>query len=446
MRQWLLVVMMALSSLLYAAEEISLLDSPEKDLIAAIDDDLILNADVFTVDDLGPGDENYIDQHVLRDFIESKGLIECRQKSGLLTIAGDARARWSTTAERVDGIVKRGFKTKNPVNVFKSEVNLFFDYVAATTWASTKLRWANLDGRDGGTPTKVEMDRAFIGYDIYDNDDVDFYIELGRSRLDFMFESRVEFTSIFDGIHLYYTRCFPNVCTLIVHGGPFLSDSLTNHFPWVAELFLKEIGGTDWSVKYSIIDWHRSAPTRRFGGFKDMDKLPTLENNPRYRFTISQLIFGYQTKINFLKCKTFYGYAAVLANTAAQKNFTTNDRYLNKAWYLGFTMGKLCKACDWSLDVNYQNVQAQAVPEFDMSGIGHGNIEGAFFSDAIIAGFAPTAARGFTNYRGWSATLLFAMTDSLSLRTVAQEAWPCNRSIGGDFHYASFEMSAIYAW
>lgn len=442
MKKLFVIASLLLSAFVFGADEdASSLNVSEENLIAAVE---VPEPTFVSIEALGPGDENYIDQHILRDFIESRGLIACRQKSGLLTIAGDARARWSSTIENVNHQAKRGVGTGTPVNIFKSEVNLFFDYETDRAWASTKLRWANIDGRDGGTPTKVEMDRAFIGYDFYNCGPTDFYLEVGRSRLDFMFESRVEFTSIFDGIHLYYTNCWPSVCTFIAHGGPFVGDAYSYYFPWVAEFFFKELGGTDWGIKYSIIDWNSDGSTRKFGKAKDSPD--SIKDNPRYRFTISQLILGYQSSIDFLRCKTFYGYAAVLANTAAKKNVTTNFEYLNKAWYIGFTLGKLCKACDWSWDLNYQYVQAQAIPEFDLSGIGHGNVGGDYFSDAIINGFGPGIARGFTNYKGWSTTFLFAMTDSLSLRAVAQESRPCDKSIGGEFHYASFEMSVIYAW
>ena len=82
------------------------------------------------------------------------------------------------------------------------------DYVTVRSWASTKLKWVNFDGKDGGTATKVEMERAFIGYDIFEEGKEDFYIEIGRSNLDFIFESRIEFGSVFDGIHIFYTRCY----------------------------------------------------------------------------------------------------------------------------------------------------------------------------------------------------------------------------------------------
>lgn len=401
----------------------------------------------------GPDDDELIDPNVLRDFIESKGLIECRKKTGLLTIAGDVRARWIAEGEEVGGEKQRGSGSKKGnegtmigINRFKSEVNLFLDYVAPRSWVSTKLRWSNFDGRDGGTATRTDLDRAFIGYDIRKEGKKDFYVEIGRSKLEYIFDSRVEFTSLFDGIHIYYTRCLPTIGTWIVHGGPFVVDSTTNHYAWIAETGIIGLAGTGLGLKYSIVDWHHNSRTYNYGKSTSDKDRRLISENPRYAFIVSQMLFGYERKIDFLGCKTLYVYGAVLANHDAKRTPTTRWKKLNGAWYAGFTLGKLCKGCDWSLDINYQSVQAQAIPEFDLAGIGHGNAGGNFLSDAIINNLPPSAALGFTNYKGWSVSALYAMTDNLSLRGQAQYSVPRNKDIGKDFHYKSFEMSVIYAF
>lgn len=397
------------------------------------------------VKEFGPEDQNFIDPKVLRDFIESRGLIECRQKEGTLTIAADARARWICTGEEVNHVPVRGYRTNTAINIFKSEFNLFLDYVAPRGWVSTKMKWVAFDGVDGGSLTKVELDRAFIGYDVYECGCEDFYIEIGRSKLDYMFESKVEFSTFFDGIHFFYTNTWDNVGVYTLHGGPFIVDSFSNHYAWIVETGFKKLAGTGFSVKYSLVDWYRHAPTLNYGNLKDSGEVFIIDN-PRYRFIVSQLIFGYERALDWPGCKIFYAYAAVLANHGAKKSFTTDHRYLNKAWYAGFTFGKLCKACDWSVDINYQWVQAQAVPEFDLSGIGHGNAFNVLLSDAIILHAIPFNARGFTNYKGWQFSLLYALTDSLTLRSKAEWSTPVNKQIGGDFLYKNFEMAVIYAF
>ncbi|NGX60693.1 MAG: hypothetical protein K940chlam9_00160, partial [Chlamydiae bacterium] len=417
----------------------------DEGLLAAVDNLGPTAAGYQSEGDFGPEDENFVDPRVLRDFIESRGLISCREKQGTLTIAGDARARWVSAGEKRNGIAQRGTQTNTAINRYKSEINLFLDYVAPRSWVSSKLRWANFDGKDGGSATKVEMERAFIGYDLYHEGDTDFYIEVGRSKLDFMFESHIEFTSTFDGIHLFFTRCLPSVGKFTIHGGPFLIDSFYNHYSWIFETGITGWRGTGLGFKYSLVDWRRRAPTLDYGNLKDSGKT-LIRDNPRYRFLVSQMLFGYTREIDFLGCKTLYLYGAVLANHDAKRTKTTNFKKLNGAWYAGFTLGKLCKACDWSVDINYQSVQAQAVPEYDLRGIGHGNAIDQLLSDNILLGKDAADGIGFTNYKGWQFNLLYAMTDSMSLRAKAEYSTPRNSEVGGRGRYKAFEMSVIYAF
>lgn len=428
-----------------AIEEVATLEEIEETAIAAVDN-LGPSADGFqSVGDFGPEDEDNVDPRILRDFIESRGLIECRQKCGQLVIAGDVRARWLAAGEKFNGIKQRGSGTTTAINRFKSEFNLFLDYVDPKSWVSTKVRWTTFDGIDGGSSVKPELDRAFIGYDIYEKDCLDFYIELGRSRLDYLFDSRVQFGSVFDGIHLYYTDEWDKIGTFVLHGGPFIVDSFTNHYAWALETYIDEWAGTGFILKYSIIDWNRTASTLNYGNVKDISGKKLLSNNPRYRFLVSQMQVAWVGDVDFARCKTLFLYGAVLTNHDAKRVKQTNFTYANKAWYVGFTLGKLCKACDWSLDMNYQYVQAQAVPEFDLGGIGHGNAANGLLSDAIGSNLNLKTGL-FTNFRGWQVSLLYAMTDTLSLRAKAEATRPINYRIGGDFRYKGFEMAAIYAF
>lgn len=385
-------------------------------------------------------DEDFIDTRILRDFIESRNLIQCRQKCGSLTIAGDVRAKWATASEVVRGEAKRGVNTETAINAFKSEFNLFMDYTTDNSWVTTKLRWSVLDGVDGGGPVKTDLDRAFMGYDIFESGAEDLYIEVGRTKLDYLFESRVEFGSLFNGIHLYYTNCDPRVGTLVIHGGPFVVDAFTNHYAWVVETSIKDLIWKGASIKYSMIDWFRFARTFGYGTKNEL----LTENNPRYRFLVSQMIFGYERTIDVYGCKLLYAYAAVLANHLAKRSPITEFTYSNKAWYVGFTLGKLCKAGDWSLDVNYQSVGAQAIPEFDMTGIGRGNADNAVFYNPPK--FIAIDARGYGNFRGFQISALYALTNTLSMRAKAEWTKPLNVRLGGDFTYRAFEFVAIYAF
>ena len=414
----------------------------EEGLIAAADN-LGPEAAGFLPDtDFGPDGDAYVDLRVLRDFIESRGLISCRQKSGQLVIAADVRAMWDVKGEMANGVNQRGLNAPTSAkaqNTFRSEVNLFLDYTTGKSWVASKLRWVNFDGKDGGTPTHVDMQRAFIGYDIWHEGKNDFYIELGRNRFNYIYESRIEFTSPYDGIHLFLTGLWDNVGQFTIHGGPFIVDSTTNHYGWIVEGQVLHIGGTGFSVKYNMVDWGRNAPTFDYGNLSNSGNA-LIRKNPRYQFMVSQWLAAYERELCLDHCKQLYVYAAFLRNHDAKASATTDGKRLNNAWYVGFTLGKLCKAYDWSIDLNYQSVQALAIPEFDLAGIGHGNAANTLISDAILLGLPPELARGFTNYKGWQASALYA------LRVLMEYTTPRNPSIGGDFRYKAVQMATIYAF
>ena len=234
------------------------------------------------ISEIGPREEDRVDPRVLRDFIESRGLIACRQKCGSLTIAGDARAKWTAAGEKgrlvtidkgvlqpyQDNIKMRGTGSDTALNRFRSEFNLLMDYADSRSWVTTRVKFNTFCGVDGGSETKLELDRAFPGYDLYScGDDEDFYIEVGRTGLDNVFDSRVEFGSKFDGIHLFYTNYYEGVGTFTLHGGPFIVDAFTNHYAWVVETSVEDWCDTGFAVKYSLIDWSRFARTKYRGEF-----------------------------------------------------------------------------------------------------------------------------------------------------------------------------------
>ncbi|EPP30953.1 hypothetical protein CP8484711_0034A, partial [Chlamydia psittaci 84-8471/1] len=78
-----------------------------------------------------------------------------------------------------------------------------------------------------------------------------------------------------------------------------------------------------------------------------------------------------------------YVYGAYLINTLAKATATTLNEKQNKAWFVGGTVGRLRKAGDWSATIRYEYVEALAVPEIDVSGIGRGNQLKYWFAQAI---------------------------------------------------------------
>lgn len=430
-------------------------------LFAAPGDNLGPNENNFRADrEFGPEDEDDVDPKILRQFIQDQGLIESRNKEGRLIIAGDARTRFSRTTEKLRGVRQRGFNEVAQVdtNIYKNEMNLYLDYLAPTSWAETRIKFAVFAGKDGGSLTRVDLDRAFLGYEIYEDGEDEFYIEGGRNRLDVLFDSKIEFSGIFDGILITFRKNIPKIGFFDIHGGPMLVNAYANHYAWIVETSLKNILESQFSFKYSFVDWQKRGTTRFFGlrntKIEEILALTTpngfqfqLRNNPRYRFIISQFLIGYEFKPHEATfCKTSWLYIGGLINHAARRITQTGFTRQNLGWYAGYTLGKMKVAGDWSIDLNYQFVEAQAVPDFDLAGIGRGNAAGFLFADAIIQGLAPHLSVGYANYKGFEITVLYALTDSLSFKARAQKTTPVNRGIGGSFSYSNIEFGAIFAF
>ena len=96
------------------------------------------------------------------------------------------------------------------------------------------------------------------------------------------------------------------------------------------------------------------------------------------------------------------------------------------------------KEGDWALEIQYQVVQAQAMPDDDAGGICRGNI--------LDESFTTCSRRGNTNYKGWKFEGLYAFTDNLTLDTIIEWSKAEDSRIGGTHTYSKFEMEAIYAF
>jgi hypothetical protein len=412
------------------------------------------------------------DFEAVQEFVNSKRTIPLEEKDCNLSIAGDVRFEWAHIIERVNGLQLRGvddgvarqneitgvvtatngftpqsglpFSTSD----FAVEFNLYFDYVCDRAWAVAWLDFYNPAGIDGvnklttvdpqglfgsGCCRDLCLRKAYIGYNIFADGCSRFDIELGRRPLYTIFDSRVQFQNRFDGLLLKFNRQIECWGDFYWNLGAFVVDERVNYFSWVTEVGMLNIYDCGFDLKYSFIDWksilHRN---RAF-----------VDNPFGSNFQISQWTVAYNFTPDYI-CVPSKLYGAFLWNHAARSprgripGATTNDRE-NKAWYVGLIIGEVCHEGDWALDLNYQVVQAQAIPGTDVSGIGS---KGAnLLGDTLYAN-----GRDFTNYRGWRFEGLYALTDNLSLDTIFEFFQQDSKNIGGTHSYSKFELQAIYAF
>jgi len=412
------------------------------------------------------GDHSHVEQDLnekdwsaLRNYINTKRTINVQEKACNLTIAGDVRVDWRNTNEKECGARVRGREaTEDGLRVgrndFDVEFNLYFDYYCDRGWAVAQLQFDNSAGvqnnwpciEDEGLETEnshyqyamhgsgvqcdVNLKKAYMGYNICCDGCTRFDVEVGRRPMYTIFDSEVQFLSRFDGILLKYDSCFECYGDWYVHLGGFVVDYRVNHYAFIVEAGLLNICDWGFDFKYSFIDWEKNG--RNVCGAR---------NPVGADFLISQFAFYYHFDPEML-CMPAKLFGAALWNHAADTFSSPINVYDkgNFAWYVGFQAGEVVYCGDWAFKAQYQWVEAQAVPDSDMSGIGNGNVG----NNTYVA-----TGKGNTNFKGWRVEALYAFTDNITfdLRYEWSTEIKANIAVGSGTHdYSQFKLEAIYAF
>jgi hypothetical protein len=403
-------------------------------------------------------------------------------------ISGDIRMEWESIKEKWNGERARGSGARRythlfngariPDNQFDVEFNLMFDYRGSCTWAVAHLEFDQNAGIDvnprgccgysaegcttDGSETFVTTDpatdspaftagdpngchgsgncsnlclrKAYFGWNVFEECNSRLDIEIGRRNLYDVFDSRVQFGSRFDGLLLRYSNCFECVGDFYVNLGVFVVDENSNHWGWAMEAGLLDIADYGVDFKYSFIDWAKNGENR------------CEVNDPvGMQAMVSQFYLAYNFNPEIL-CTRAKIYGALLWNHDAEDNASFGNNKENMAWYVGFQVGEVCKEGDWAFDINWQYVEAQAILECDLTGIGKGNVRD------IPGTVSP--AYGWLNYQGIRAEASYAVTDNV----VLNPSWEYSEEIedtytdsltntvGSASKYSKFELQVIYAF
>ncbi len=437
-----------------------------------------------TIGELCPADLDERDYDAIIDYVNSKRTIDLQEKVCNMAISGDIRASWAHIKNRVNDIKRRGKGSTDcsgdeapinpiagtfngqrvPTDEFDVELNLNFDYKCDRSWGVAQVRFRNPMGvqesskYSTGQLTNNEdqqwfsnsscarvdnnapfgsgrcdglcLRRAYMGYNVCCDGCSRFDIEVGRRRFYDVFDSRVEFNCLFDGLLFRYATHLGCESDAYVNFAGFVVDYRSEHFGWVVETGWLNICDSGWDAKYSYIDWLKKG-TNRAG-----------QSHPKgWQFQVSQWLAYYHFDDDLLSMPTKV-YGAFLWNSAARKVVQTKNKKDNMGWYIGATVGEVCREGDWAIDVNYQYIQAQCIPDPDVSGIGRDNILG----ETLYQGVDPNNARGNGNYKGWKVEGLYAVTDNLSIDASFVYSRACESQVGGKLNYTRWKLEAIYAF
>jgi len=457
------------------------------------------------------------DDQPLREFVESKENIDVRRKAQNLEISGDVRFEWTSIQEKGVALYMnphshqreisdrlhsppsfyqdyrnlRGGKHVDydnlplSVNDFDVEFNLKIKYTFKDAWAKAHLQFDNPAGIKGRNPcfgsfpvfnqegSKVvktvprdsrlamkgsgegmflTLKRAYIGYNIFADGKHRLDLEIGRQKLDDIFDSEIQFSNRFDGALLRFASALEDRFDWYCLAGAFVIDERVNHFGYATEIGLLDIYGTGIDLKYSFIDWKKRGQNRCF-----------IFNPLGTQFQNSQVTLTY-TFLRKIFCKEmpFELYGGFLINHAAKKTVFSHGKKKNLGWYAGLYIGNNVKKGDWSFDIEYVGVQAQAVSEYDVGSIARGNIlnetlldiieesfshqsfDSSSFPSSYVFGYFPR--RGNTNFVGWRFEFLYTMTDNFSVDMVYEFSNEEDQRIGGPHRYRDFEIEVVYAF
>ncbi len=377
------------------------------------------------------------DLDALREWIRNKRMVTVKEIGGDLAISGEVRTEMQATDEKKNSVSQRGRNStsQKPIVAYDVEFNLMLDYRAQRSWATVKLEFDNDMGTVSGTTHKIALERCYCGGRFLAGETVSIDGEIGRRNLNDVFDSKIEFSSLYDGILVKFSKASESIGDFYLSSGIFLVNDLFNHYGYVNELGFLRIGNTGFYTKYSIIDW-----------MKDY-KNPLVKQS--FHYLVSQIIFGYQSMIprwnKFIKA-----YTGFLLNHVANRLPITNFERANYGGYVGLSVGQIRKKGDWAFDGNFQYVAAQAIPDFDVGGIKRGNADGiAFYSTGKFGKGTPNTiatAIGNCNYIGGQFEFLYAFTGNLTLLNNFQISRNLNSSIGPQMKYMQYEIEVIFAF
>lgn len=381
-------------------------------------------------------DFEQFDLEALRDWINNKRQVTVKELGGDLSISGEVRTEFQTASEIKNGSQLRGYLPGQlPRNSYDVEVNLMLDYRNDNTWAAIKIEFDNDAGVFGGTLNKIKLEKAYFGVRVLSYDTMIFDFEIGRRRFSTVFDSKVQFNSFFDGILLRYDQSFPTLADLYLHAGTFVIDERRNQYGYIGELGMLNIANTGAYMKYSVVDWN----TKEYSS-ADFEYF--------FKFIVSQFMLGYKFRSNTFN-KMVHVYGAMLYNHSAPRAPVTFFERYPWGGYAGFAIGQLKKKGDWAFDANYQIIEGQCFPSFDSAAVGLGSTRTGFYTKTAEGGGglnAPGQAEGNTNFRGFSITLDYLVTNSLNFQQNWVQAITLSDTIGPFSRYKQYEIEFIYSF
>lgn len=230
--------------------------------------------------------------------------------------------------------VRTKWRQKGRSGQIKNEASIEMAYVYDNAWVNAKVKHAIADSSTVDGITHINLERCIVGYALGESEKNALFVEFGRDKMDNLFESKLQYKSSFNGLHLTFQND-----EWKVHGGPHVVDSYDDQYGIVGEVIYSS-PVMPIVLTYNLTHWMQKGS-----------------------YSISQIHAKYEVDVlSNQQVLTFYG--ALLHN----HQFSSHSN----GGYFGLTLGKALVANDFVLDINCQYASKHAIPKFDFSGIGEG--------------------------------------------------------------------------
>ena len=400
------------------------------------------------------------DYELVQEFINAKRSIPLKEIESEFKLFGSLQTDIRYRHEKLGDCSLRGGGAKDgrgvPIrrNEEELEFNLRASYSCGKAWLEAHLELDHSLGIfheakpcsedpqglfGSGSWDEICLKKAIFGYRIWEKDKKDLTIEIGRNRIYKQFDSRVQYDSLMDGIFIKYGHEFEPSWKIYAQAAGFVVDERANHYAYIVELGTYDFYESRVDLKYSFIDWAQ-ARHNRCG-----------VSSPRgIQFKNSQWFAAYNFREELLGKKARL-YGAFILNHAAKRRLVSPRIKANRAGYIGFIIGDVEEARDWSFDINWQVVEWGAVPNEDSHGIGKGFV--SFSGDpgdptmvTVCDQTYPFTDLTKTNYKGVHSEFLYALTDKISLDVTYEVASSANERILDNHLFRKFELDLILAF
>ncbi len=432
------------------------------------------------------------DIQAVEDYINSKRAVSIKEKGGDLRLSGDIRMEYTYAKCKTDGMVMRGYDSKNlypnkdylanieekkedwkkekkkatataksirkaklaykdaktklkapyPTSEFEVEANLVLDYVADRCWGTMRLQMSN----PAGLP---EVDRKAL---VTDSRNMLFgsgsaknlslrkaYMgynvwEQGTSRFDIEIGRRKLYDAFDSQIQFY--SMFDGILAKFSSSYEGITDFYAKVAGFVIDQNVNHWGRVGEIGFMNIADSGLDLKYSLIDWSKCKRNRYGKKDPMGAKFLNSQITATYNVSPDLVRLKTQL-YGAFLVNHKAKK-WKKCDEKANKAYYLGFRLGDVVRKGDYAFDVAYQWVQAQAISERDIYTMGRDNPTSASFYNHRWGGWA--------NYKGFKIDAFYAITDNWTVNAYVQDVHQQSKKIGGKHHSYQFSIASIFAF